>query len=358
MYEDLANGAPKCRGIRAAIDKALEQQDVENALILYYEYIEEDTFYGDGFQAAVVFPEYLSCFDSHPEYHEQYSYNLMWAFKWVLSCVEDFYQIPLSQIVDMYRQYGDYCDKLNYNKRTYYRKLWNLMCNYGLRSLHICSSVEEAHKLMMHCPLDRLSEVAAGEADDLTSYYLEIEKNIDKALKAAEPIFSGKVTCNVVPHYTYDNFAMYYFYHKDFEKAEKYAKKSMQLINRDFGTDKSLMEHKGKIIMILAYTDLPAALKFFRRQIKPCSTNECGWDNFHFNRGAYHLMKCLRESGEETVRVILPYTDDPIFREDNIYPAAELEKYYYDKAKFIADRFDERDNNHHFNYLLSKNFSK
>ena len=93
IFEDLAHGEPKCRGIRFAIDKALERQDFENALILYFDYVEEDYFYGDGFQAAILFPEYVSCFDSHPELHEKYSYNFMWAFKWALSCFESFYQM-------------------------------------------------------------------------------------------------------------------------------------------------------------------------------------------------------------------------------------------------------------------------
>ncbi len=357
IFEDLAHGEPKCRGIRFAIDKALERQDFENALILYFDYVEEDYFYGDGFQAAILFPEYVSCFDSHPELHEKYSYNFMWAFKWALSCFESFYQIPLSQITDMYRQYSEYCEKLNYNKRSYYRKLWCMMSNYGLKSLPVCSSIEQAHRLMMHCPLDDLSEVKAGEADDLSSYYLDIEKDIDKALKAAEPILSGKVSCSTVPHYTYSNFAMWYFEHNDLEKAENYAKKSLRLIMRDFVADNSLMEHKGKILMILAYTDLPEALKFFRRQIKPCSANECGWDNFHFFRGAYHLMHCLEKIGEQTVRILFPDTNDPIYNESNNYSTAVLKKYYFDKAKFIADRFDERDGNHHFNYLLNKKYN-
>ncbi len=357
MFENLADGEAKCRGIKAAIDKALEKQDVEQVLQLYYLYIKEDTFNGDGFRSVVLFPEYLSYFDKHPEFHEQYSYDLMWSFKWILSGAEDFYQIPLSQITEMYRQYGEYCDKLNYNKRSYYRKLWCFMSNYALKNFPLCSSCEEAHDLMMHCPKDELSEVPAGEADDLTAYYLDVEKNIDKALKAAEPILSGKYTCNVVPHYTYDNLAVYYFYHNDFETAERYAKMSMRLINRDFGSVNSLVLHKGNIIMILSYTDLPAALKFFRRQLGVCYTNECGFDNFFFYRGAYHLMHCLEKNSEETVRLQFPWTTEPIYNSSNIYSTSELKQYFYNKTKYIADRFDERDGNHHFNYLLSKKFN-
>ena len=43
--------------------------------------------------------------------------------------------------------------------------------------------------------------------------------------------------------------------------------------------------------------------------------------------------------------------------QSNNYSTAVLKKYYFDKAKFIADRFDERDGNHHFNYLLNKKYN-
>ncbi len=64
---------------------------------------------------------------------------------------------------------------------------------FGLRTCPFCANVEQAHRLMMHCPVDDLSEIEAGEADDLTSYYLSVEKDIDMAYKAAEKIFSGVI---------------------------------------------------------------------------------------------------------------------------------------------------------------------
>ena len=357
IYDEAAHGAPRCGRIRQALDMALEQADIENALRLYYVFIEEDTFYSDNFQSVILFPEYLDLFEKYPQYHEQFSYYLMWAFKWISSSAADFYQISLQQITDIYRQYGEYCDKLHYNKRSYYRKIWCLMNNHGIRNFMLCPDCEEAHRLMMHCPKDELSEVKAGEADDLTSYYLEVEKDIHKALKAAEPILSGAYTCNVVPHYTYVNLAVYYFEHHQPEQADSYAKKGLRIINRDFGSDSSMVLYKGNIIMILSYTDLPTALKFFRRQLPVCYTNECGFDMFFFYRGAYHLLRNLEKSGQKTVKLHFPWKDDPVFRPGNVYPVSRLKDYFYEKAKYLADRFDERNHNHHLHYLLQKNVS-
>lgn len=357
FFEGLDHGEPKCRGIRNAIDKALELQDYENVLTLYGVFIEEDTFYCDGFQSVIIFPEYQSVFEQHPEFHEKNKYTLMWSFKWIAGSAEDFYQVTFEQLEDMYRQYGEYCDRFKYNKRSYYRKIWNFMDTYAIKNFSLCSSCEEAHKLMMHCQLDELSEPAAGEADDLTSYYLFVEKDVQKALKAAGPIFSGRLICNVVPHYTYANFADYYFNHKDIVTAADYAMKSLRIINRDFGTDKSMMKYKGMIISVLAFYDMPTALKFFRKQLNVCYTNECGLEMFYFYRGAYHLFLNLERTEQKQVRLIFPFKEDPLYKKSNVYSVTKLRDFFYNKTKYIADRFDERDNNHHFNYLLDKKYS-
>ena len=58
FFDGLDNGAARRNGIRKAIDAALEKQDAENAMELYYQFIEEDIFHCDNLQATLVFPEY------------------------------------------------------------------------------------------------------------------------------------------------------------------------------------------------------------------------------------------------------------------------------------------------------------
>lgn len=50
---------------------------------------------------------------------------------------------------------------------------------------------------------------------------------------------------------------------------------AVRLINRDFGTQDAMMRYKGRCIMIYSYYDTPSALKFFRRQLPVCYSNEC-----------------------------------------------------------------------------------
>ncbi len=131
---------------------------------------------------------------------------------------------------------------------------------------------------------------------------------------------------------------------------------AVRLINRDFGTQDAMMRYKGRCIMIYSYYDTPSALKFFRRQLPVCYSNECPLDNFYFYLGGYHLFLQLEKNGQKTVRLDLPFRDDPVFREDKCYSAAVMKQFFYEKARYHADKFDERNHNSHFSYLLEKKY--
>ena len=55
FFCDIDNGRERCREIKRAINEASEKQDVQAVLYLYYVFIEEDTFYSDGFESFLIF---------------------------------------------------------------------------------------------------------------------------------------------------------------------------------------------------------------------------------------------------------------------------------------------------------------
>lgn len=116
FFGNLASGKSRRNGIKRALDTALEMQDTKNALSLYYIFIYEDIFECDGFQSVFVFSEYLALFEKHPEYQSRHQERMMWAFKWILGSLDEFYQVPLKQIIDIYTKYDTFCEKFGYNK--------------------------------------------------------------------------------------------------------------------------------------------------------------------------------------------------------------------------------------------------
>lgn len=353
-YKDLSNGESKREGIRRAINAALEQHDWKGALDLYYEFMHEDVFYCDCYQSVIVFPEYLALFEQHPELQDNYQYDVMWVYKWVLGNIDEFYQIPMSQIVKIYRQYYDFCTRFGYSKRTYYHKLWNLLDDSGCFEYFDVGSVQECHKKMMESPKDSMDDCRACELNDEVDYILDVEGDIEKALQKAKPIFSGKRTCAEIPHLTYLNFARYYFEHGDLTEAKVYLDKGWRLFDRDFGNETSVMYRKGQCIMLYAYTDLPKAFKLFKKYFPQCYMNKNGYDSFMFYRGAYHLMLQLEKDGKKTVHMSFPFKSDPIYNPEGEYSVAELKEFMYNKAKFYADKFDERNGNGIYNGRLAE----
>ena len=355
-FFDLAIGEAKCKGIKAALDEALQKQDIDNALKLYYEFIEEDQLNLDAYESLIRFPEYLALFEKHPEFQKDNSEDLMRAYKLITGCIQDFYEIPNSQIKNVFSQYNVYCDKFRYNKRSYYRHLWNYMYSHGIDSFEGVGDIFECHKKMMLIPVDKLSEIPAGECDDLTKYILFVEKDIEKALKTAEPIFSGKLYCPQVPLYTYVNFAKYYFDAGELKNAKNYLDRAYHIMHRDFGDSNTLTFDKGLCILMYAYTDTKKALQIFRKQLNVCSENKCGFDNFYLFLSGVHTFRQLKLLGYEKIHFRLPDRSAEIYSENGIYDVEELENYFYSKAEYIADRFDQRNNNSHFTDILNKQY--
>lgn len=353
-YKNLDNGVPKREGIRHAINAALEQHDWKGALDLYYEFMHEDVFYCDSYQSIIVFPEYLALFENHPELQDCYQYDVMWVYKWVVGNIDDFYQIPMSQIVNIYKQYYDFCTRFGYSKRTYYHKLWNLLYDNGCFEYFDVESVQDCHKKMMESPKDSMDDCRACELNDEVDYILDVENDIEKALQKAKPIFSGKRTCAEIPHLTYLNFAKYYFEHGDLTEAKIYLDKGWRLFERDFGNEGSVMYRKGQCVMLYAYMDLPKAFKLFKKYFSQCYMNKGSHDSFMFYRGAYHLMLQLEKDGKKTVHMSFPFKSEPIYNPAGEYSVAELKEFMYNKAKFFADKFDERNGNSKYNDKLAE----
>ena len=355
-FNDLDIGEQKCKGIKRAIDAALETGDINNALKLYHEFNTENQLYYDGYESVIMFSEYLALFEKHPEYWEENSEDLMWSFKYVVGNITDFCQIPLDRIENIYRQYSEYCKRFNYNMRSYYRHLWGDMYWHGLENFAGVKDVCECHKRMMQCPIDELSEIPAGECDDLVKYILFVEDDIEKAYEKAEPIFSGKLSCPQVPFYTYNNFAIYYFNAGNLEKAKFFNDKACREMYRYFGNTGSLMFDKGLCIMICAYTDAEKALKILRRQIGFVNNYNCPFESFYMFLGAYHVFKQLKNEGTSSIKFDFPGVDDKIYHKSGCYIAV-LENYYYEKAKSIAEKFDKRNRNNHFTEILNKKYT-
>lgn len=353
-FSFLDHGEARLKGIKRAIDVALEQQDIANALSLYYQLMRESTRHYDAYQIIVIFPEYLALFEKYPEYHAIHKHDIMWAYKWMIEHMAEYYQISLSQIASIFTQYEDFCTRFDYSKRSYYQKLEEFIAESGIENNFGFTDRKDYHKKMLKCSRDGLSDCPACELDREISYILFVENDYEKALKKAEVIFTGRYSCSEIPHITYVSFAKWCFENGDIQSANDYAEKGYRVINRDYGDVKALNDCKGACILVFAYSNVEKALKVFKKTFTVCYDSRNSLELFAFYRASYHLMLQLERIGKKHIRFKFPDKLDPIYKETSTYSVTDLKDYFYEKAKFLADKFDERNKNSKFNDELNK----
>ena len=346
FFDGLDNGAARRNGIRKAIDAALEKQDAENAMELYYQFIEEDIFHCDNLQATLVFPEYLAYFEAHEELQDSFQHEMMWSFKWIINNFYQFHQISIDQIQRIFEQYADFCKRYNYSLRTYYEFL-AIFIRESLppEESFMGVTAREAFRRMMRTPRDDISDCKACELDNEFTYYLFVEDDLEKALDVIKPVFSGKLHCAEVPEVTYASLAEYYFYHDDLKSAVENATKSYRMIHRQGDKTGSLAKSLSFNFQIIAYHEPEKALKIMKEILPEMATNQNSTDCYTFFRAAYHVFLCLEKAGYHRIRLKLPFRDESLPDDDGQYDIPVLRQFMYDKAKYYADKLDARNGN-------------
>ncbi len=357
FYEGLERGKARAKGIKAALDYALEQQDVDGALQLYYKYMNEDVMHGNSYNAIILFPEYVAYFEKHPDKHEEYNHDVMWTYKWIIGNVEEFYQIPLSQIEDIYNQYREFCKRFNYNLRTYYEALRHFIPEYlGEDGVFCGLTMQQAHEEMQKCRRDELSDCVACETSDHLRYMMHMHESIEDVVKKAQPLIEGKLTCAEQPHAAFAHIAEYYLENGDLENADRFANKSYHLINRDFADQSVLTPDKVKCLVVYAHSDINKGIKIMKKLLAQIDENSNPNDIFEIYRGIYYFMLQLEKKGAANIRVRLPFRDEDFINEDNVYAITDLKEIFYKKGKELADKFDERNGSKEFTRVLEKEY--
>lgn len=352
FFAGYARGAETEKGIRRAIDAALEENDIRNALHMYYTFFEECIFYDDAYEGLLLFPEYTALFEQHPEYWDENKQNMMWAYKWIINHYPYFYQISREQIEAVLKNYGEFCDRFGYNKRTYYQGICSTLEIIGMNESIDGLTMNECRSRINLIEKDRLSDCNACDLDGRIKYTLFCDDRLNTALRLAKPLFTGEMSCAEVPHTTYANFSNYYLIKGKFKEAEDYADKSWRLISREYDKTTSLADHEGVLLLSYAYTNYKKGVSVFKKTFPYCYNMKSGYYSWKYYYGVYHLMLQLEQLGKTYIKCIFPDRDADLPCEDGKYRISDIKDYAYDKLKFLSDKLDERNGNTIYNDML------
>ncbi|MBR1527672.1 MAG: hypothetical protein IJ642_00045 [Oscillospiraceae bacterium] len=327
------------------ISQAIKEADDENQhywrLYFRYQYMTESTMHGDNFKGLLCFPEYLKIFDEHPELEDDMYQDMMWAFKWVIGNLDDYYQISLDEVNHYFEEFKKRSQKYGFSLRTYYMK----QVDFWLHTRP--DSADVAYANFNHYPRSLNSDCEACELNFKMKVLLS--KNDEKqALEVIRPVLEHQKSCAEIPHVTYARLAKYYFMQKNFEEARYYADLCEKLIS---GKQEFLRE-TGWLLEIYSRMDsnrgwklFKYSLAFFMECLNPAMRME-------FARGAWRMMQSISAEMESVRSPLLGVL--PVAPSGDGWNVQELADFFYETAHDISQKLDQRNQNAYYQELLNQ----
>lgn len=337
----MEHGAARLETISQAVKEADDENQHYWRLYFRYQYITESTMHGDNFKGLLCFPEYLRIFDEHPELEEDLYQDMMWAFKWVIGNLDDYYQISLDEVKNYFEEFKKRSQKYGFSLRTYYMKqveFWE----------HVSPErADAAFENFNHYPRSRNSDCEACELNFKMKFYL-FRNDEKQALEVIKPVLEHQKRCAEIPHVTYANLARYYFRHENFEEARYYAELCEKLISgkpeflRETGW---LLEIYSKINLNQGWNLFKYSLENFMKCLNPVMRTD-------FARGAWRIMQSVSQNLEFVRSPLMGIL--PVAPSGDGWNAQELADFFYEIAHDISRKLDQRNQNCYYQDLLNQ----
>ena len=333
IWEDLdeiSHGKVRLDAIHSAILQADKEGDYETGFILRDELIRESVFYNDYMDAYIIFPEYFAMCEKYPDLNEEYSWNVIWKFKWIIDNAVCFYQISMKETEKYLDTFKQMSEKLGYSLRTYYCLMFRV---YKYSDLE---KANEYYERFQAEPRDELSDCKACELS--SEIHLQLLNGREaEAFELFKPLADGRYSCTEQPSFTYARFGEFYYNRGEYKKAEDYYKKFYKAVTKDG----LYSDEIGNVVSCYAFTNpdkaLKVFLKFFPRVLESREPSEIT----NFAIGACHLWKQVAlKMGKNTLMMSLPQQFE-LYREDGDYDLNELYEYFFKQAEKVGYLLDE-----------------
>ena len=310
--------------VEEAIRLADSLGDLEEAFDLRDDLISLCTEYGQFMKAIVAFSW---CLARVEEGKFKFDYYMSWNYGAVMGRAAAFDSISLEQLNKLHSDFHRHMKTLGATDQIHYSNM--------LRSAIILRSPEmakEAKKNMLLHKKDSHSDCPACLQNTLAQY--EQHFGTYERMKAlAEPLFQGKMSCNMIPLRTYGFLVNTLHRGGDTEMAAQASEKGIRLI----GNKSGFLEQIGLHLIYLAETDMRKATGLFKKTLKWALNNtEVPWGIFHFHIGAFAMF------GRGYKRKMALDAGYPLYEASGEYNSQKLAAYHLAEAEKLAGRFDKR----------------
>ncbi len=310
-------------------------------LYFRYQYIKESTMYGDNFKGLLCFPEYLKIFDEHPELEDDMYHDMMWAFKWVIGNLDDYYQISLEETEHYFEEFKKRSQKYGFSLRTYYMQKVNfwLYLNPEL-------AADDFVRYQKY-PRSPNSDCEACELNFQMKVLLS-QNQEEKALEIIQPVLRHEKDCAEIPHVTYYHLAAYYFRKKNFSEAAYYA----ALCERMTGNKPEFLREIGGLLEIYSCLDIGRGWNILKYNAANFANCRNPMMKLRFAQGAYRLFQEISRTIETVSSQ--PLCALPVELPGTEWSTHELAQFFYQQASEIARKLDQCNQKEYYLPLLNQ----
>lgn len=340
FYDQLKHGEERYKYLKKLIAEEDAAHNYSEAFDLRYKYITESVMHDDLFKGIIMFPEFMAYYDAHSDVCEQHS--LMWAFKWIIDDVVEFYQVSSEKIEEYFEEFRRRCEEYGISLRTYYMKKMNFYSYINIEKMKQCQ------KQFRSLERDRLSDCAACELNN--DIRMELRYGSEKkAMKMLADMLHRGISCAEVPEVTFGECVKHFTQTGNIAEAEYYAEMMMPMVK---GEERTFLKEISNVLLLKALTSPNEAYDIFKRSVNIFLESKNPDMRFHFAHAAARFFDAAINNDHKKIIIKLS-PSFPLYNAENEYDIEKMKNYFADIAKDIADKFDERNASSYYNDLLN-----
>lgn len=293
--DDLPDGLPKVKLLERAVREADMAGWEEGAVDIRMDLMTAAVFSGASERLLAAFSWCLGKTDEHPERYSDH--DLLWQYKWAISSAQHFPGISLPQVRQMLDDFSQRLRKHGYSLRPAVGLQMRLEQEIGN-----LDSAAVLAKQAMSLERDEMADCEACEINHQVALYCERGEHED-AMRTAEPLLAGRLTCAEIPHETYPELLISALRQNDLELAKRLHIKGYRLIYR--GSD--FLRALGMNAIYLARVrDSKKGLDLIQKHIDWALESLEASSRQGFFTGALALCRTALKTGAATLPLKLP----------------------------------------------------
>ncbi len=339
--ETLADGAEKMEYLKKCIAEADAEQDMEHALHLRHDYIEQSVFHDDGFKGLLMFPELMKLFDENPGIMDPVSF--MFVFKWIIDRTDEYYQITLEQIDEYFKRFRDYIEQFGYTLRTYYKEQFSVYSSIDPDPQSMLDLMELSEKYertaMSDCETCELSERINCELR---------YGSFEKGMELLREMIERGMRCAEQPQYTYGTVAGILAEKGMYDEAQHYASLFLPRVE---GDELNALRNIAEVIKLYSMCDLNQAYELFRRTVHLFSETKSPSDRFRYADAARRFFEKLVESDQESIHTNLNSSFE-WYNGEGLYNCEEMYEKFKAVEEDLAEKFNARNKTDYYTQLM------